>query len=231
MNPNPHGRGAGNAKNLIIMKLYSMQEKPKFMKNIFIIILVLSPIVTIAQRPKMHIKLFGGVNTSKLVYKVEDVDSDVLTGWQAGGSIRIDRRNAFVETGVAFADYGITVYLTEDADLNIREPFNLQMRTIEVPMLIGYVPVKKPVFKWFLYGGLSNRFSLKGRYTYKGEEGTFRPKEAELHFYNLGGRFGTQIDIAMFNFDLNYTIGITNGFRNRVRTNTHTFQLSVGILF
>ena len=201
------------------------------MKKILITVLLLIPLAALAQRPKMHIKIFGGMNTVKFVYRVEDIDTDVLAGWQVGGSFRIDRKKAFLETGLTFVDYGISLSVLEDAELDFDNTISINMRGMEVPMLIGYIPVKTPVFKWFLYGGINNRFSMKGRYDVFGEKGTFKPKEADLHFYNLGGRFGTQFDIAMFNIDLNYTIGITNSFKNRVRTNSHTFQLSVGWLF
>jgi len=212
----------------------NISSQPKtdaIVKKILFLIIMMAPMLAWSQQPKMYIKLFGGINSATYVYRVENVDSDILVGWQVGGSFRVSQRKAFLETGITFVDYGITLSLTEDADLDIEEPFNIQMRALEVPIILGYIPVKTPVFKWFLYGGLANRFSLNGRYEIDGEKGTFRPKEAELHFFNLGARFGTQVDIAMFNFDLNYTIGITNGFRNRVRTNTHTFQFSIGFLF
>jgi hypothetical protein len=201
------------------------------MKKILLILLLMSPLLGFAQQPKMYIKLFGGINSATYVYRIEGVDSDILLGWQLGGSFRVSHRKAFLETGITFVDYGMTLYITEDADLELEEPLNIQMRALEVPINLGYIPVQTPVFRWFLYGGLVNRFSLKGRYEFEGEEGTFKPKDAELHFYNLGARFGTQVDIAMFNFDFNYTIGVTNGFRNRVRTNIHTLQFSVGFLF
>ena len=201
------------------------------MKKILFAFILMFPLLASAQQPKMNIKFFGGINTAQFVYKLEEINSDVLVGWQVGGSFRIDKRKAFIETGLTFVDYGITLSLTDSTDLDFEGTFNIQMRSLEVPMMIGYIPVKTPVFKWFLYGGLNNRFSIKGRYNIFGEEGTFKPKEADLHFYNLGARFGTQFDVAMFNFDLNYTIGITNGYKSNIRTNTHTFQLSAGILF
>jgi len=105
------------------------------------------------------------------------------------------------------------------------------MRALEFPMTIGYIPVKTPFFKWFIYGGLVNKFSLNGKYSYQDKEGTFKPKELNLHFYNLLARVGTQFDVAMFNFDLNYNIGVTNGIKNKTRTNTHGAQLSVALLF
>ena len=191
----------------------------------------MSPLFAWAQQPKMNIKIFGGINSAKYVYRIDDVNSDLLIGWQVGGSFRVNRRHAFLETGITFVDYGISVSLSEDADLEFDDTIDFQIRALEIPMLIGYVPVKSPLFKWFLYGGLANRISLKGRYTIFGEKGTFKPSEADLHVYNLGARFGTQVDIGMFNFDFNYTISITNSVKGRVRTNTHALQLSVGFLF
>jgi len=201
------------------------------MKKIILILLLILPASAFSQVPKMYIKIFGGINSTVLAYRVEDVESDNLIGWQVGGSFRVDKRKAFLETGLTFIDYGLSASLTDSAELDFDGTINIQMRALDLPVLVGYIPVKTPVFKWFLYGGLINRFSLKGRYNVFGEEGTFKPKEAQLHFYNLGARFGTQFDVAMFNFDVNYTIGITNGFRDRTRTNTHTFQLCVGFLF
>jgi hypothetical protein len=105
------------------------------------------------------------------------------------------------------------------------------MQALEFPLTMGYVPVKTAVFKWFLYGGLSSRFSLKGKYEYEGETGTYKPSDINLNVYNLGAKFGTQIDLAMFNFDLSYTIGVTNAFKERARTNTHGIELTAGLVF
>ena len=201
------------------------------MKKIIFLIVMLSPLVGLAQQPKMHIKIFGGMNTANFVYRTEEANPDVLVGWQVGGSFRVDKRKAFIETGLTFVDYGVSLSLTDSADLFVDESIDIQIRALEIPIIVGYIPVKTPLFKWFLYGGLNNRFSMKGRYSIFGIKDTFRPSEIDLHFYNLGARFGTQVDIAMFNFDLNYTIGVTNGIKNKVRTNTHSFQLSVGLLF
>lgn len=201
------------------------------MKKLILILIGLMPIIAMAQQPKMYIKLFGGSNANQFVYRIDDVDSDVLVGWQLGGGFRVDHREAFLEFDIAYIQSGLTIVPGQDSDFDIEDPLEITMRSLEVPISIGYVPVKTPLFKWFLYGGLANRFSMKGRYDYQGETYKFRPKELSLHFYNLGVRFGTQVDIAMFNFDLNYTLGITNGLRERVRTNTHSIQLNVGLLF
>lgn len=201
------------------------------MKKLLFIIIAMGPIVVMAQQPKMYLKLFGGANASTLVYRVENVDNDILAGWQVGGGFRVHYRKVFGEMDFAFQEQGITLSPREDDNLPVEDDINIRLRGFDVPITIGYVPIKTPVFGWYVYGGFSNVFALKGRVDYLEEEIKFKPKEAHLHFYNLGARFGTQVDIAMFNFDFHYTIGITNSFREKARTNSHTLALSAGLLF
>ena len=201
------------------------------MKKLLFILLILGPMFANAQQPKMYVKIFAGFNVSSLVYRVENVDSDILGGVQLGGGFRIQRRALFGEIDVAYMARGMTLSPRLDDDLDIDDDITLILRDIEIPLLAGYMPVNTPVFGVILYGGLVNRFTLSGRVDYKDEEVKFKPKEAHLHFYNLGARFGIQFDLAMFNFDLGYTIGITNSFRDRTRTNSHMVMLNVGILF
>jgi len=200
------------------------------MKKLIFTFIILLPLLASAQQPKMHIKFFAGFNVSSLVYRADDVDSDILGGIQLGGGFRIEHRKLFAEIDIAYMARGIT-YTPRDDDLDIDEDVTLILRDIEIPILVGYIPLKTPVFGIFLYGGLANRFTLSGRIDYGDEEIKFKPKEAKLHFYNLGARFGFQIDLAMFNFDLSYTIGVTNSFRDRTRTNSHMVMLNVGLLF
>ena len=201
------------------------------MKRLMILLLAMGPLFAMAQQPKMYLKLFGGVNASTLVYRIENVENDILSGWQVGGGFRVDRRKAFAEIDFAFVEHGITLSPRADDELPLEDDVNIIMRGFEVPITAGYIPIKSPLFRWFLYGGFTNTFALKGRVSYLEEKIKFKPKEANLHFYNLGARFGTQVDIAMLNFDFHYTIGITNSFREKARTNSHTLTLSVGFLF
>ena len=201
------------------------------MKKLIIILIVgMGPLFVMAQQPKMHVKLYGGWNASSLVYRSEVLDADFLHGWQVGGGFRVMHRKAFLETDITYLKYGLTLEPHEDIDFDNESPLDIRIRALEFPLNLGYVAVKKPVFKWFFYGGIVNRFTLNGRYTYEGETESFRPKELKLHIYNLGARFGTQFDLAMFNVDFSYSIGITNAFDTRLRTNSHSLLLSVGLV-
>ncbi len=198
-------------------------------KLIIICSILLGPLYAMAQQPKMNIKLFGGWNASALVYRAEGVNSDFLHGWQMGGGFRVYHRKAFLEADITFLKYGLTYDLSEDTDGTSDEPLDIRIRSLEIPLNLGYVPVNKPLFKWFLYGGLVNKFNLQGQYTFEGETEKFKASELKLHIYNLGARFGTQVDIGMINIDLSYTIGITNSFKGRLRTNSHGVMLSLGL--
>jgi len=200
------------------------------MKKLLFILIMLVSLTGYSQQPKMYVKFFAGFNISTLVYRVENVDSDILGGIQLGGGFRLQHRALFTEFDVAYMARGIT-YSPRDDNLDVDGDVTLILRDIEIPFLAGYIPLQTPVFGIILYGGLVNRFTLSGRIDYEDEEVKFKPKDANLHFYNLGTRFGIQFDLAMFNFDFSYTIGVTNSFRDETRTNSHAFMLNVGVLF
>ena len=185
------------------------------------------PIFAGAQKPKMHLKFFGGWNAKALVYRYEGAGSDYFHGWQAGGGFRVMKRKAFVEADITFVNTGITFQL--DEEFNIDEPLEVRIRSLQLPLMVGYVPVKKTLFKWFVYGGLVNDFSLMGEYTFEGETEKFAPSELRIHTYNLGARFGTQFDFGIINLDMSYTIGITNSLQSRMRTNSHGAMISLGL--
>ena len=198
------------------------------MKKLIIIAgLVLVPMFVWAQQPKMHLKFFGGWNSKALVYRAEGAGSEFLHGWQAGGGFRVMKRKAFVEADLIFQNSGITYQLGEE--FNINEPLEVRIRSLQLPLNIGYVPVKKTIFKCFTYFGLVNEFSLMGQYTFEGETEKFAPSELRIHTYNLGARFGVQVDLGMINVDASYTIGITNSLQSRMRTNSHGAMISLGL--
>ena len=209
--------------------IYSQPKSKKMKKLIIIAVILMVPLFAMAQQPKMHIKLFGGWNASALVDRMEGAKAAYLHGWQAGGGFRVMQRKAFLEADITFLKYGLTYQPGDDGEGILTEPLDIRIRSLEIPINMGYVPVKTPAFKWFLYGGLVNKFNLNGRYTYEDVADTFKPSDLNLHVYNLGARFGTQVDIAMFNIDFSYTIGITNSFKGRLRTNSHGVMLSVGL--
>lgn len=196
-------------------------------KLILLASILLVSFYTWAQQPKMHLKFFGGWNSKALVYRAEGVGSEYLKGWQTGGGFRVMKRKAFLEADITFVNSGITYQLAEEFEID--EPLEVRIRALQLPLSIGYVPVKKTLIKWFVYGGLVNEFSLMGQYTFEGETKKFAPSKLRIHTYNLGARFGTQLDLGMINVDMSYTIGITNSLQSRMRTNSYGAMISLGL--
>ena len=201
------------------------------MKKTLVLIAVILPFMGFGQQPKLNIKAFGGIKTNSFIYQVEGESAETFAGWQTGAGLRVMYRHVFAEFDGVYMKYGTSVDLGAEDSIFAGEVLDFRMRALEFPVTAGYIPVKTPFFKWFVYGGFVNKFSLNGKLKFQGEELKFKPKELNLHFYNLAARFGTQFDVAMFNIDLNYNIGITNGIKNKARTNTQGLQLSVGLLF
>lgn len=199
------------------------------MKNLLLFGILFISSIGFAQQPKMYLKLFGGTNSHEFIYRTDSIQTDILLGYQFGFGFRISRRKVFGEIDFSFTRFGATLIPIEE--LGLEDDITAQVNSFELPLNVGYIAFKKPVFKWYLYGGLVNRFSAKGIIKFGEEKIKFKPSEVNLPFYNLDVQAGTQFDVAMLNFDIHYKIGITNALRENIRTNLHALYLSIGLVF
>ncbi len=203
-------------------------------KKLFLLLFIAAPFLGLAQ-PKMHIKAWVGLNTHTFNYRAENVESDFFPGWQGGFGFRIRQQRLFGELDFGFMRYeaNVPIDLEIETDSILSTNVNVVFNSFELPLLAGYVPVKTPLFKWYLQGGIVNRFSIRENLTIDelGINETLRPKDIGLPVYNLLFRLGTQVDIAMINLGFNYSINLTNAVRDVARTNVHILMLDVGIIF
>ena len=58
-----------------------------------------------------------------------------------------------------------------------------------------------------------------------------RPKEVDFAIYQAIARFGVNFDLAMFNLDFNYSIGLNSATKTPFRTGYHQLQLNLAYLF
>ena len=199
------------------------------MKKLLFLSFFILPAMASAQQPKLHLKFFGGLNAHKFIYRLDTIDSETLGGYQFGFGFRVSRRQTFGEIDFSFTRFGSTVVLPPELELG--DDLTVRINSFELPLNVGYIPVKKPAFKWYLYGGLVNRFSIKGIIDFLGERSKFKPSEINLPVYNLDVQVGTQFDVAMLNFDIHYKIGVTNALHENIRTNLHAIYLNMGFIF
>jgi len=196
-------------------------------KWLFILLLTI-PAGLWAQQPKMYLKVFAGGNSHRKVYRERDVQSDFFPGWQGGFGFRVSRRRAFAEVDFNFIRFTARI---PGEDLDLEDDLRFKFNSFELPLTAGWIPIKEPLVKWYLYSGLVNRFNGRIRARFEDEELDFKPKDAGLPVYNLGFRLGSQVDVAMLNLDFSYTINLTNGVRDVIRTNVHAVLFNVGFVF
>jgi hypothetical protein len=58
-----------------------------------------------------------------------------------------------------------------------------------------------------------------------------RPKDVDFAIYQAIGRVGVNFDVAMFNFDFNYSISLNSATKTSYRTGYHQIQLNLAYLF
>ncbi len=201
------------------------------MKHLLAVVFLLFSFSIWAQQPKMYLKVFGGFNGHTFVYRLENVAEEFFPGGQGGFGFRVSRRQLFAEIDFSFVRYGANLPPLPNDILSIDEPFEVQFNAFELPFNVGVIPIKKPLVKWYVFAGVANRFNTKVFVTYQEERYKLQPSDFNIPFYNIGARFGSQVDVAMFNFELNYTFSLNSAGSENYRTNMHQVQFNVGMIF
>lgn len=185
-----------------------------------------APSRSAAQQPKMDVKLFVGVSGTTFVSMLETGrERDTFAGWQIGFGPRIRRRAWFAEVQFSFNRWA---FAFDDPDIG---SFTGRTNSFELPLIGGYVPYKNAFFKLYLYGGLVNHFNTKVIVKAQGQTLKLRPKEIDFAIYQALARFGVNFDVAMFNFDFNYSISMNSATTTSYRTGYHQIQVNIAYLF
>jgi len=182
---------------------------------------------TAAGQLKLDIKVFIGLGETTYVALLETGrEREFLGSYQIGFGARLRWRKAVFETLFSF-----NRWLYEGVNPSLGG-VNTQVNSFELPFLAGYIPYKNPYFKWLVYGGYVNHFNTKIIVRRDGESSLrLKPKADNLAIYQALARFGTSVDLAMFNFDLNYSISMNSATTTSYRTSYHQLQLNLAYLF
>ena len=204
------------------------------MRNVFLTSLVTlalalhlaAPPITAAQL-KLDIKVFIGVGETTYVAMLETGrERDFFGSYQLGFGPRLRWGKAFFEALFSFNRW---IYEGVNPSLGGTET---QVNSFELPLLAGYIPYKNPYFKWFVYGGYVNHFNTKIIIRREGQSSLrLKPKADNLAIYQAIARFGTSVDLAMFNLDLNYSISLNSATTTSYRTGYHQVQLNLAYVF
>ena len=200
-------------------------------------LILASPSSSTAQQPKMDIKLFLGLSGTTFVEQLETGRvRDTFVGWQVGFGPRVRRRNAFIEIQFSFNRWAFSFFDALEDGTPVQ--FIGQVNSFELPLIMGYIPYKNSIFKLFLYAAFVNHFNTKILAEATLQDGSdrtvsakLRPKDLDFAIYQALGRVGLNFDIAMFNFDFNYSISLNSATKTSFRTGYHQIQVNIGYLF
>ncbi len=177
------------------------------------------------ERPDLRLKAYIGTNLVSYVQKADSLSAEILAGGQGGFGFRVLQKRLMGEVGFNFLRYGIRY---DDAAAGV------QINSFELPVNVGYASYKSPLIKHFLYGGITTNIILKGFIDFDDEtipSVKFKAKDIGLSNPTFLLRLGSQLDIAFFNIDFNYSLGLNKAYRQNVRTQTHLFELNFGLIF
>ena len=182
---------------------------------------------TAAAQLKLDIKVFLGVGETTYVAMLETGrEREFFGSYQIGFGPRLRWGKAVFEALFSFNRW---IYEGVNPSLG---GVNTQVNSFELPLLAGYIPYKNPYFKWLVYGGYVNHFNTKIIVRRDGQSSLrLRPKADNLAIYQALARLGTSVDLAMFNFDLNYSISMNSATTTSYRTSYHQLQLNLAYLF
>ena len=200
-------------------------------KLLFFFLIIIVAHSVYAQQPKLHLKAFGGYNSHVFIYKEYEKSSDIFHGWQAGFGFRVTQKKFMAEIDLTFLRNTVVIPLPDTLLPDEFDKFEFRFKSFEIPIKVGVVPIKTPLYKWYCFTGTSLRFNTKGTLKLAGEEYKFKPKEIGLSNPNIDWIVGTQMDIGWLNLELLYSFGVTNSIRENIRTNSHELQLNAGIIF
>lgn len=181
------------------------------------------------QQPKLDIKLFAGVSGTTFVSMLETGrERETFVGWQVGVGPRVRKRRWFLETQLSFNRWALR---QSDEGISIRGRVN----AFELPFIGGYIPYRNAFFKLFLYAAYVNHFNTHLIATVTGDGESvdirLRPKEVDLAVYQAIARFGIGFDLAVLNFDFNYSISMNSATSTSFRTGYHQIQFNLAYLF
>jgi hypothetical protein len=172
-----------------------------------------------------------GFNTSKLTTDLDQVNSDLKNSFNFGVFLRLGKK-IYVQPEVNWLTRGGVFTRPEIDNIN---PINqeIDMKTIEIPVLLGWRIANLGVGNIRVFAGPSASIVTDGTVSTKSEEGFINPiKDSDLEDMIWGFNVGAGVDVLMFTLDVRYQMGLNEviqkieGFDFKSKNNI--FAVSLG---
>jgi hypothetical protein len=216
------------------------------MKKLFCILLFCLPLLILASpkvfktgsRPRLQYGAQAGANLNYFMYR-NGLQKDVSAGYQGGLFMRVSRKKIFAQFEVNVMNSTVSItngIFNNQFSNNSYENLKFRYNTIGIPLILGGYAVKKPLYKVRLYSGVEAQFITKANvFIQQNNKDFYRLKREEkrdiLRPAQISYMMGSGMDIAMFIFDIKYSVNMTSFFKENYRTQTNLFQFTVGVIF
>ncbi len=175
-----------------------------------------------------------GWNSDKLSTQYSDYVKDLRSGFQAGLFLGLKIKKVYIQPEVYFS------VKRGALQTSFWDPFNpgtkisvsqtVSLKTIDVPMLLGFKILDLKVARLRIWGGPVASYMLNKEYTLtiNGENRSDRITEADFKTAVWSGQVGAGLDLLMLTFDVGYDFG----FRNfATLSNLYDLDLSNNVFF
>jgi len=148
-----------------------------------------------------------GFNTSKLTTDTDEIQSDLANSFNFGVFLRLGKK-IYVQPEVNWLTRGGVFKTPTASELS---PINqeIEMKTIEIPVLVGWRIINFGIGNVRLMVGPSASIVTDKTVSTSSEEGFINPiKDSDLEDMIWGFNAGVGVDVLMFTLDVRYQMGL-----------------------
>jgi hypothetical protein len=172
------------------------------------IILIFTFIISSLAYSQLDFGIRGGVTTSKLYTNLNDYNSENIIGYQAGAFLRIfTGKHLFIQPeGYVTRKGGNLTSSSEE------KKYEVQINSIDVPVLLGLKFLDLKVTRLTVYGGPVISFASKRTINYYEDGIQVVPPDPheKINSTNWGLQAGASVDVLIFTVDVRHEWGMND---------------------
>ncbi len=185
--------------------------------------------VMFAQVVPVNFGIHGGLVSTKVDAKIpslSDVKTSAENGMMLGAFVRINLKKWYIQPELNYVNRKSSVSATV---LGKTLSTDIDVKSLDIPILLGYKLIKKPMFNLRAFVGPVASFKLDNEKTFFE---TLQSQSTDLDFKGAvwNGKVGAGIDVWKLSLDLDYEFGLTNIADEFLKKNK-MFNVTLGFRF
>ncbi len=185
--------------------------------------------VMFAQVVPVNFGVHGGLVSTKVdaeIPSLSNVKTSAENGMMLGAFVRINIKKWYIQPELNYVNRKSSVSTTI---LGHTHSTDIDVKSLDVPILLGYKIVKMPMFKLRAFVGPVASFKLDNEKTFFG---TLQQQSGDLSFKGAvwNGKVGVGVDVWKLSLDVDYEFGLTDISDEFLKKNK-MFNVTLGFRF